>query len=97
MIPLSTFSDCRLDRPATIHLVLRYLIFSDTSLWYAVHAGCIGRTFEGMRISSGPKGILLIVLAFAIAIAPNQIPSAAAPSTQQAATLESGTFTLSPR
>ena len=39
-----------------------------------------------MRISSGPKGILLIVLAFAIAIAPNQIPSAAAPSTQQPAT-----------
>src|SRR5437867_6491259 len=39
-----------------------------------------------MRRSSGPKGVFLIVLAFAIAVAPNQIPSAAAPSTQQPAT-----------
>ena len=39
-----------------------------------------------MRRSSGPKGVFLIVLVFAIAVAPNQIPSAAAPSTQQPAT-----------
>lgn len=39
-----------------------------------------------MRRSSGPKGVFLIVLALAIAVAPNFIINAAAPSTQQPST-----------
>src|SRR6266704_2279979 len=68
----------RSDPSVTTHVVLHDLIFSDTSLWYAVPAGLYESNLQGMRISSATKGIYHQSLADTRATppAPRPIPAA---------------------